>query len=216
MSGNLIPNILYRGAKIKSGVNSVSTIRSAGIFTNLAKGGDPVYIKKIGIIEAILQHIAPQKIKKELLKGKSHFLSFSSDCKIAKCYASDKSSDNILINCGDENSIQRYIVTLNIDGQFLIFNRINGVYTLEYDCDLSLCEFCIKTEKKIKHKLLLFDVVTLLSSHPEWSNDTNALLSAERDKEWLVMPFDFLSNLAGESARMSPSNIWTVAYYKFA
>jgi hypothetical protein len=196
---------LYRGDK-KGNITKPEYHGSAGLLTKQINSGDPAYISKAGLVDALRVHIAPASIPEEDLQSRSHFLSFSADQQCALSFAADGRQDNLLPGEGNN---QRYLFILDIDSR--VATQRSGVFFLPYECSLRLCEHC--TPAKQTHHLLLIDVVTFLSANNAYARSGDALHNAGRDSEWLALPIDYIPRLNGYGARIVPSLVWDVEYY---
>jgi hypothetical protein len=174
--------------------------------TKLINGGNPAYILQVGIIEAMRVHISPASVSDEILTKRSRFLSFSSDKKRALHFAATGSPELLVPGEGQD---QRYLISLNVSA--MEKTEASGLYSLKYDCSLEPCEYCDITQGR--HELLLIDAVRFLAGNSSSTTSADALDNAKRDKEWLVLPVDYIPRLNDFSARISPSDIWTVEDY---
>lgn len=189
-------------------------------------GGDPAYIKRAGLLPAILAHIRPRDGGEEIFLRTSSFLSFSATEEAAKKYAAGRAAKR-LVPCAvyDEDAV---IFRLKISDRKEL--QENGLFEIVYDCDYSLsrpisrapgeeetagavsCEYCRDGRKR--HRALLVDVVKFLQDHPGQGTRPDALESAKRDQEWLVYPTDYVQRLEGYQSRVPLSRIWKAYYYQ--
>lgn len=181
-----------------------------GLYTKLLQSGDPAYITKKGIYQSVKNHVSPTNEEELKFYNTSHFLSFSECKNKAKWYASDKDEDP---DCeGKEYPERRYIFTLDLSRvQIKSFHKY--IFDIFYSCYNGNCETC--QGRKNSHQILILDVVSILKENPSYQTDKQALASAEQDKEWLVLPFDYKPELFGHSAKILPSNFWTVEFFGY-
>ena len=120
--------------------------------------------------------------------------------------------------------------SLNISECTSLSNE-EGIYLLEYACcqdkrksdGLNECviEFmvnikwnkCEVCERNEKHKMYLIDCVRFLEFHEEYSLNKGAIENAKNDKEWLVLPRDYIKELGGYSSMIPISHIWNIEHY---
>jgi len=225
-------NRLYRGDSISS--SSLAKLhRSAGLLTKLIDSGNPAYVTRVGLLDAVRSHIKAEDTSEESFQKHSKFFSFSSCRTVAAFYASDKQPDKLIAS--QDYFETRYIFTLDIT-KALPIDASRGLYFLEYSCDPTLisgdapsdiplmrfkqdsgwsnCEGC--NNGQLKHRLLLIDVVAFLTTAPIAAKFEGAIKNAQHDKEWLVMPSDYIPRLYGESARIPRSKIWFAEYYRLS
>ena len=175
-----MPNVLYRGdqakriCKLSNRSLMVDQYQQLGLFTNLICSGNPLAVNRSGIRATVSQHI----------KGwsQSHYLSFSTDRKIAEIFAQGFSGKSITPTYG--NKWDSVIFEFNTSK---VSWKIRGIGV-----------FC--GTKKVQEPtylnglttVLLIDCVTLLRSivasggiqfQPE-------LDLAQQYKEWLLIPAD--------------------------
>lgn len=217
--------MLYRGDE--AGNSTLPNLyRTEGLHTKLINGGNPAYVSTVGLAESIRVHVSPNSSVERILTSKSSFLSFSSDRKIAAFYSSHGRPDDLVPVDGYGET--RYIFALDV-GE-LKGTADEGVFLSEYDCDYSLvtpntptlngligavgvrCGICADGKKK--HRLLIIDVVSYISSQPTYANYTDAMRNADRDSEWLVLPVDYVPRLHGFSAKIHRSSVWSAEHFK--
>lgn len=203
------PDKLFRG-DVKGNKTQPEQYGIEGLLTKLINNGDPSYISKAGIVEAIRVHVAPT-VEETILWSKSSFLSFSANRQRALDFAAYNKPENLIP--GDrpgDGEKQAYLFTLDIS--VCVATASHGIYSLAYDCSLNIrCKHC--TPAKQKHHLLLIDVVTFLSENHSFAKTEDAIENARRDSEWLLLPIDYIPQLDGFHARIVPSAIWDVEHY---
>lgn len=210
--------------------------RSAGLLTSVVNGGNPAYVARNGLLESVRAHVKAMSESELFFQRRSQFLSFSSQESRAIFYASTGRPSELVPS--EEYSETRYVFTIDITGIVSVESR-KGLYSLEYSCDNSLvrsdgnemetlgidplaslygafrsnlCEGC--DNRRLKHRLLLVDVVAFLDAVPSAKRYKDALKNAQRDHEWLIMPSDYIARLFGESARIPRSQIWSARHYR--
>ena len=205
------PDKLFRGDKKGNGVLSENYLHE-GLFTKLINKGDPAYISKVGLLEAIRIHIAPKTVTDEVLWSQSSFSSFSESLERALHFAADGEPNDLILGNEGRGDKQRYLFTLDISARKATSHK--GIFSLAYYCDLIRCEYCVPEKKE--HHLLLIDVVTYLSENESFARNQDALKNARRDSEWLLLPIDYIPSLSsGYAARLVPSGIWYGEEYYF-
>lgn len=223
-----IPNFLYRGDKFGN-VTLPERHCVDGLHSKLIQKGNPAYITKYGIYKAINAHIFPQSKQEISFHNSSHFLSFSESIEKAKYYASDK-NPNDLIEV-QRYTERRYLFTFNL-GRIQIEQISDYVFKALFRCNRNLIEpltsntpelFWLRNEKcklceidGIFHTLMILNVVSILKKHPGYRANEQALINAERDKEWLVLPYDYDLKLGGFSAKIPPADFWSTKYFRLS
>lgn len=180
------PDFLYRGDSDKNNERKLrQTISSGVLLTNLSNGGNGKEILSSDFNQLINKHIG-------IGWSKTHFLSFTSNENMAFYYAS-KSSDYLEV----------YDFHENWDFSILTFSF--GVLLKEtikeFDKGLYYAEF-VPTCKEFypRFKILLIDCFEFLKNkHRSEPDFRQALLNAERDKEWLILPM----NLFGANGELT-------------
>jgi hypothetical protein len=216
----VIPEYIYRGDR-RGNRQVIDHFRLAGLYTKLINNGNPAYIKEVGLFEAIRIHIAGKRSDEEL-KSKSHFLSFTSSRERALFYAAANGLGE-LIPCLPYTE-SRYLFALHIS-TCMPKDEKQGIYTLDYESkpdaiepdsmlpdDVRIAEGFkarLSNEGPRKHTLWLINAVTFLRANPHHGTSSQALTSALKDREWLVLPMDWVDRLHGYSARIPRSSIWT-------
>jgi hypothetical protein len=133
-------NKLYRGDKIQN-MTMPERYRSSGIISKLINGGNPAYIQRQGLINAISAHTNPRTKAEKYFLDKSEFISFTEDKNIALNYCSynaelDNCFPNELLPC-DEYFETRYIFCLDIYNiRKISFEK--SIYLLTYKCNPEL------------------------------------------------------------------------------
>ena len=231
----MLPTRLYRGDS-QSQESKAQHYRSAGLLTKVINGGNPAYIEQNGLLESVRAHVKAQSESESFFQKRSQFLSFSSQESRAMFYASSGHPNELVSS--EDNSETRYIFTIDTTNIVSIKPR-KGLHFLEYSCDNSLirsdgnemetpgidplaslygafgsnlCEGC--DNRRLKHRLLLIDVVAFLNAVPSAERYKGALTNAQQDHEWLIMPSDYIPRLFGDSARIPRSQIWSARHYR--
>ena len=217
--------ILYRGDKRENG-SLAEMYRSVGIYSKQINGGNPAYVDRHGLMESIRAHVKPLITVEKVFQQKSKFISFTSNYERAKYFASDGKTD-LLIPC-KEYYERRYIFTLEISPNKLEDFK-NGIYRYEYLCNRQLtrsnsidpfdinvmkmvpCDFC--QNNKNFHSILLIDVCKYLNQNKDNVKFQNAIKSAERDSEWLVIPTDYSIELRGDRSNIPVADFWRAEHF---
>jgi len=86
------------------------------------------------------------------------------------------------------------------------------------------CEFCAVGNKvpeprfdtggRLIHRVQLINVIVFWRADPDKDRYKGALQRAERDREWLAYPIDYVDRLRGNASRMPLSRVWRALRYK--
>lgn len=222
------PKYLYRGDKYGNPTLPEMHYKD-GLHSKLIQSGNPAYINKNGIYKSINSHIAPQKEDEVSFYKTSHFLSFSESIEIAKFYAADKKPHEMIET--SKYRERRYLFTFNLE-ETKIEQNSEFVFTINFKCNRQLieplsfdtlellglrkskCKYCELND--LFHTLLVLDVVSILKAHPDFKTDNNVLNNAKRDKEWLVLPYDYKSELYGYSSKIPRADFWSIQYFRLS
>lgn len=175
-----LPKTLYRGDQAKrvshSGQSAmVDQYISQGLFTNLIFNGNPLAVSRSGIQSSVVQHINGWST--------SHYLSFSTDIRIARIFAAGLTSKNL--NPTYNPKWDAVIFSLDLTKLQWQLKSI-GIYVGTYTFNSGPAYFNGVTQ------VALIDCVTLLTTLI--SNGQNQYLSelslARNDNEWLIIPLD--------------------------
>ena len=228
--------LIYRG----DAKGEAKMYRTEGIMTRLMNGGNPATVDAVGLWEVSRAHVRPENGGEQRFLATTPFLSFSENRDRAEYYAKDGRAGRLVVRTeqfGEDTIVfELEVEGMKQDGQ-------EGVFVLDYPCDYTLveplspgqdgidqatavsCEFCAPDNKhfevrvdgngRLLHRLQLIRVATLLRNHPERQRYAGALDQAEREREWLVYPMDYVHRLRGFSARVPRAQIWTAHRYKF-
>ncbi|MFA8451819.1 MAG: hypothetical protein ACEPOW_14080 [Bacteroidales bacterium] len=199
---------------------------SSGLITKLIQGGNPKYINQNGLLKTICMHIHQEDEIEKSFYRKSHYLSISESIDVAKFYLAGGKDDELVLTPKYLESKYLFIFDFNDENVTQISDYI---YRIEYRCNRNLieghspdtlafsllqnepCQFC---NKENYHSLLLINVVDLLKSNIHYEKSENALLNAQRDKEWLLLPTDYYSKLYGFSAIIPRADFWSANIYR--
>jgi len=208
--------------------------RSCGIVSKLINGGNPAFVQRSGLVKSIQEHINPLTEAERIFLSKSEFISFSEEKIVAKQHClydkvQNKYLSNELIECEDYYET-RYVFSLDIS-ECIPLSPEEGIFLLEYNCNQVSrksdglnenviefqvesgwyqCEVCKRNEK---HKMYIVDCVKFLEYHKEYCLNKGAFLNAKEDKEWLVLPRDYHTDLRGYSSMIPVSDIWKAELY---
>lgn len=223
-----LPKFLYRGDRYKN-TTLPEMHYEAGLHTKLLNSGDPDYITKYGIYKSIISHVSPTNEEEIKFYKTSHFLSFSESKERAKYYAADKKPDEMVEV--SKYRERRYVFTFNFETTKVV-QKSKYLYAISYKCNRKLIEplsfdtFELIKRRKIKcelcevnnilHILLILDVVSILRDYPNYRRNNDALISAIRDKEWLVLPYDYEPELYGYSSKIPRADFWSTEYYRLS
>ena len=224
---------LYRGDSFYNSKTNPGWYRSNGITSSaLGAGGDPMNIEKITVLTTIKRHIEhKKKLEKEYFKI-SDYLSFSESEERAKQWASGHAVE-MLIPSKDKFFETRYVFKLQID-----FNDLkevsNGVFEYRFVCNTLLrtssalteppelsfaidyalqhasCQVC--NSSRSDHLITLICPRMLLEDLVGDNEFVRAYEFTKNDKEWLVLPNDFIDSRF-RSTMIPPANFWTVDNY---
>jgi hypothetical protein len=218
---------LWRGSNLSSDQGTVGLYRVAGIMSRLPLGGDPDYVRRSGLWEAVGAHVKPQGETEEQFLRSSQFISFTESEPKARHYASQRGAHGLeACSVYDEDAV---VFEMDISGCEPLDGP--GVFRLYYPCDYSRaiplhdnadereslkhirCEFCRGTSRT--HSLTLIDVVRFLQAHTAAATNPCALASATEDLEWLAWPTDFVPRLKGFASMIAPSPLWMPHHFKY-
>lgn len=229
--------ILYRG----DGRPVAKYFRSEGMLSNLANGGNPATVKHAGLWEVSRAHVLPSGPGEAAWKRATPFLSFSEDRDRAESYAIGRRGGT-LVPCLTDYGEDTLVFELETEGMeqdrqegvFLLHFPCDYTRVLPIDqeaADLarlgvpqrSECEYCAvdnlrPPDARIEsgrflHRIQLVHVATFLRNHPNQERYCGARQLAERDREWLVYPMDYVHRLLGFSSRIPPARIWHAFRY---
>jgi len=221
-----LPRFLYRGDKLGNSTLPEQHFGN-GLISKLINSGDPAYITKNGIYKSINAHISPNSEEELKFYRSSHFLSFSDSKEIALYYAADKKTNEMIeVKRFKE---RRYLFTFDLN-QVIYKDYSKNVYMIQYKCNRNLiepyeefdmvyqelsktaCDLCAKNE--LSHSILILDVVSILKSNADYRTFTKSIENAEKDKEWLILPFDYKQELWGYSSKIPRADFWSTQYFK--
>src|ERR1035437_239256 len=173
----MIPKKLYRGdADKKNNRILKKNLRNRLLFTNLISGGIGKDAFNKPLIELVKDHISPGW-------DKSHFLSFSELEERAVFYGSNGFESEIIPYDEEEDDWNYALLIFDTTQIRILKVKEKGVYQCSYKA--SLIEFngifsfiLIDTEEYLKSNNIL--------------NTNIQLENVERDKEWLMLPTNFI------------------------
>lgn len=178
---NNIPKYLFRGdSDLNNYRNLRATINSHKLLTPLVNGGNGREIKEVPLLQLINRHVKEGW-------SKTHFLSFTSSEKTSVRFGLSCKNDEV-----DEkmNSYSEYYNS-GTDWDFAIVKINTGKIKWEM-IDKGMFEGIYKSFQKFdKCKIILMDVVKILINYNEYRN---ARADADKDKEWLILPFNALQS----------------------
>jgi hypothetical protein len=219
--------ILYRSDR-RGGKTSPEAFATDGLLTKqVDSGDDPEPHKKYGWITTIVSHIHYKGGLSKFIYDTTAFLSFTADPISRDRFLAGKDKREF-VPC-DKGKADAYVFTAQID--LPSCNKIGtGLYLFTYNCNFSK----LATDQKFRsspmllagircnlhsqnsgsHYILLIDAITYLRDkqfdHPE------AFKNASRDKEWLMLPCDPMTdNARGFQSRIFIADFWTVSFYSF-
>lgn len=223
--------ILYRGDTIYNEMTNPKIYRFDGLRSKAFGKGDPSYINKIGLVDAMRQHIKPISNLDKEFYSKTDFISFSKSIERAMFWLKNKNSIEI-VQCYDESRATRFLFQMNIQDNEL-FELAPGIYEFQFKCNPKLkkgtptdillnaaleltygyneCEIC--KSSYFFHRIILIDTVKFLNNNILQEKFKGALKLANEDQEWLVLPFDSISNGISTSSRIPRADFWTVNHY---
>ena len=172
----MFPKLLYRGDSDQEGQRKLkSTFNRGLLLTNLISGGNEteIFRKSIGLL--VNEHIAN-------VWGKTHFLSFTTDVKIALHYGSyGKAFEEVYAeNEGWDFAVFPFDTTP--PNKYDIKEIETGIYVAQF---YPTCKEFLPT-----FKLILIDALSHLKSISNKNNIdlTKAITKAKHDSEWLILP----------------------------
>ncbi|HVM62009.1 MAG TPA: hypothetical protein VMV72_14200 [Verrucomicrobiae bacterium] len=206
----------------------VHEFRTEGIVTKQLLNGDPDYIQRRRLWEAVQDHVAPCSEAQDYFSATSSFLSFTSSEEAALRFAAGPQR-NKLVPCAD---YEETAVVFELNLRQMKETARPHVYIFHYTCNYRLvkpnsphpssarvaslvsCEFCNSAPKE--HTLLLIDVPGYLRANPNSAARADALACSERDSEWLVLPVDYVARLNGFQSRIPPADFWRARLFRTA
>lgn len=228
--------LIYRGDR--SGL--AKAWRTDGIMSHLMMGGKPATISLVGFWEAARAHVKSETNAERLFYESTPLLSFSESIERAAQFALGRNGSGHLVLHDAPYGEDTTIFELNIAG--LVNDGEPGLFVLDYTCDYSLavphgdgpeyqgqekavsCEYCAVGNKvpeprfdaggRLLHRVQLINVSVFLSAHPDEERYYGARQQAEKDREWLAYPIDYVDRLRGNASRMPLSRIWRALRYK--
>lgn len=224
---NKVPRFLYRG---DTGGNKTLPERFYfdGLFSKLLQSGNPAHISKYGIYNSIKAHIAPNKKSEFDFYKKTHFLSFT-ECKDTALFYSSNMEPSKLISTPKYKE-RRYLFTFNLfSHDTTITNISTGIYKFEYKCNRQLIEpnsldtpelFSLQKENcwicqnNTSHNLIILDIVSILGNNSKYQLNSLAFENAKRDKEWLILPFDYNNELLGYNSKIPRADFWSAELFR--
>ena len=223
---------LFRGDKIYNNITEPGKFRNNGIRTKAFGGeSDPSNIERKGLLDTIRMHIKPESESDRKYYNVTDYLSFSESYDRAKYWCSDQNTLE-LISANDFYET-RYIFRLVIENSQL--EEIgNGIYLFHYKCNVNLktsdsgnsiseailqlsydkiegCPIC--KELYNFHYLILIDSVKYLNNYKEQDACLGALQNSEKDREWLVLPYDLIDS-NHRTTRIPRADFWNVDLFK--
>jgi len=175
-----IPLILYRGDADPHGIRSLrATLDHGQLQTNLLNGGDGREIFEAPLLNLLDKHIA-------IGWPCTHFLSFSASKKIAYHYGLNDKDFKLLdpeekCEYGDGEDYTFALLTFHTD-RVQWTETSAGVFEGVYDTNLITFSRTNPT-----YRIMLFDVCKILSLNRDDKLKT-AVVNANRDQEWLLLP----------------------------
>jgi len=220
-------DVLWRGASTVGIRNPTRYFRSCG--TKLVDGGNPAYVTTVGLQEAVCAHVAPDTPEQKWFLEHSAFASFTEDYDRAMRYPRGHDGRSLV----KSGRLDHEAVVFKIDVSRRKPSNGVGLYLLEYECDESLrepdfqddidlwrafgpsggCEHCMNGKQL--HSLLLIDVAEFLRDKPAYKLNDKAFDMALADKEWVLLPMDYIERLHGDSGQIPRSRIWTYETFRY-
>jgi hypothetical protein len=194
-----LPEYLFRGDQDRYNVRKLkSTLGNGLMMTNLCNGGSGRDIFNQPLKQSVNRHVS-------IGWGKTHFLSFSEDKNIAMYYA-----------CNDKECEETYEIKDDWDFALMTFETSRLTNMKQVDKGIYQAEFAPTCYEFLpSFKIFLIDIVTHLKALINLDIDlTAAILNAERDREWLILPAFPFGN--GEfSSKLDTNCISETQVFKF-
>jgi hypothetical protein len=230
---------IYRG----DGRPMAKMYRSEGMLSDLGNGGNPATVEHAGLWEVSRAHVLPEGPGEEAWKRATPFLSFSEDRDRAEYYARGRKLGS-LVPCETDYGEDAIVFELNTDGMeqdgqegvFLLHFPCDYTRVLPTDPERAelaklgipmnvSCEYCALDNirpadvrmdgGRFLHRIQLIRVADFLRNHPDRKRSEEARELAERDREWIVYPMDYVHRLLGYSSRIPVAPIWDAFRYTF-
>lgn len=227
--------VLYRGDRNREGRDFVTYGLLMGLRARFSDGGSSRMLDKPGgIVEYVLAHVGWNPgSDEEIFSKHSPVLSFSSSLEIAKSYmVGGKKSSCERCHVRDSDVL---LYRLEFDPEdlsptsldhisWLLFERsvenciphLQASWTIEESLLLSRSQEIVRAENGLLHRALLIDVLGFLkaresefcSKFPKKAAELYgpALEKADRDKEWLLYPFDPMEDCSSVPATIFVPN----------
>jgi hypothetical protein len=214
--------------------------RTDGIMSRLMMGGKDGTVALLGFWEAARVHVKHDADWEKLFYASTPLLSFSEKIDRAGLFALGRDGKGELHPHDEPYGEDTTIFELSTAG--MVNDGEAGLFVLDYTCDYSLavphgegpehslegtnlgCEFCslgnkvpfprVNGEGELLHRIQLINVPVFLGAHPDREHYAGALATAQRDREWLIYPLDFISRLRGNASRVPLSRIWSARRFK--
>jgi hypothetical protein len=217
--------------------------RSEGMLSRLANGRNPATVEHAGLWEVSRAHVLAEGANEEAWKRATPFLSFSEDRGRAEQYAIGRRAGS-LRPCDPEYGEDAIVFELETEGMeqdgqegvYVLhfpcdYTRVAPIDQEAADLaklgvpQLSSCEYCavdnirpddVQIEGgRFLHRIQLIRVATFLRNYPDRQRYEGAMACAQRDREWLVYPMDYVHRLRGYSSRIPPARVWNAFRYTF-
>lgn len=221
---------LYRGDNIFNDKTEPFLYRNNGLLSK-AFGSEcnPANIELQGLLESIRKHVKPENISDKNYYDITDFLSFSESRERALFWCSDM--ERLILQNVDNYQETRYLFVMYFDN-CNVKSLGNGIYTFNFYCNPSLKtsdsgkethltflkhlhreEICPICRNQIKnHRILLINSFEYLKENAHHSKYNGAIEFAEKDKEWLILPFDPLR--IHRSVRIPRADFWVAEHFK--
>lgn len=224
---------LYRGDKIWNS-SEPGRYRFDGIRSKSFGKGKPAYIKAEMLLETIRQHINPASPLDQLIYNSTEFISFSTSQSRAMYWLSDKNSLH-LQEANTDYTETRYLFEVNInESDLLPFDQYSTMFLYRFACNYELkransssimeqaiiqatppgtdfksCPICGKIERN--HLIILIDAPKYLRQYKNSAEYDGAIINAQDDNEWLILPVDRFTNISGTT--IPRANFWSAKHY---
>jgi hypothetical protein len=218
---------LYR-ADFKGNKTMPEKFATDGLLTKQVNSRDhPNPHEKYGWTQTIKNHIRFTNDLEKFIYDTTQYLSFTTDIKRAEAYLASDKNRKYKKSFKDKANAFLFSATIEVSEMIPIGN---GVFMFLYPCNYNKtrsdpkfitslsgligCDIC-SFDKYYKHRLLIIDTKTYLSSFKE--SYLEEYYSALKDKEWLFMPVDPMIglNAIGYQSRIPIADFWTVDFFEY-
>jgi hypothetical protein len=225
---------LYRGDRLS---NSTEPGRYYfdGIRSKSFGQGKPRNIIAEQLLNSIRQHICPVTPSDKLIYNATEFISFSDSKTRALYWLSDQHKIKLTSSLSSYQET-RYLFELDVNEALMFpMDKSETMFKYDFSCNYDLKQpnsACVKEQLMMAatqpgtyfkscnicnnktitgHTVVLIDAVKYLQTYKDSSAYDGAIINAELDNEWLVLPVDKLSNFSGTT--IPRADFWKAEHF---